>query len=398
MNLLYLSSLGGGLDTNVRVLSPALVERGHRVSVLYLHAPGAAMPRPNNGIEGCAVYHATTGGLHYYVHRALLRKASLPRLVRTFENTRTLEQVIAGVRDREGLDLVELPEGLATPMLKNNVPRVLRLHSLGWAWRKMLNEPAGIAYSIERLLEGSAMRRTAGISSPSVMLAELVDRECGLGGRQIEIIPYPIDTAQFAPASERAEPPLILYVGRVERRKGAATLLRAIPRVQSAYPNCQFVFAGQVNNDVKAEIAAVQSSRVQFLGPRPRDELVGYYQRAAIFAAPSLWDNSPNTVYEAMSCGSPVVASRVGGIPELVDDGVTGLLVPPGDSHSLADAICSLLANRERREQMGRRGREKAVDQFAIDKIVSRTLDFYRRVTQTHAVEAVSKPIVSLQH
>ncbi len=381
MRLLYVSSLGGGLDTNVRVLAPALVKQGHQVSVLYIHLPGDSMPRSQTTNEGYTVHHVTTGRLHYYLHRATVGQSSLPRVMRAYENARTLEHVVADIRRREGLDLVEVPEGLATPWLKNGVPRVVRLHSLGWTWRAMLNEPAPLSYSIERRMEGYALRRAAGLSSPCVMLADYVDAQCGLDRRHIEIIQYPIDTAQFAPGPERAEPPLIFFVGRVERRKGAATLLRAIPSILAAYPDCQFIFAGKVNDDVREELAAVQSPRVQFLGPRPRDELIGYYQRAAVFVAPSLWDNSPNTVYEAMSCGVPVVASRVGGIPELVDDGVTGLLVPPGDSQALGDALCGLLGNRARREQMGRHGREKAVAQFAVDKIAARTLDFYRRIT-----------------
>jgi starch synthase len=116
---------------------------------------------------------------------------------------------------------------------------------------------------------------------------------------------------------------------------------------------------------------------VKFLGVKPRGELVELYQQASVVAVPSVWDNSPNVIYEAMACGTPVVASRVGGIPELVDDGVTGLLVPPGDADALADAIVALLGDPARRAQMGEHARERAVEEYSVDKIVTRTVGFY---------------------
>jgi starch synthase len=185
---------------------------------------------------------------------------------------------------------------------------------------------------------------------------------------------------------------VILFVGRVEKRKGADVLMNAIPRVHEISPDARFIFIGQVCEDVKEEIEKI-TSFAEFLGVRPRDEIVPWYQRASILVAPSLWDNSPNIIYEAMACGTPVVASRVGGIPELVDDGVTGLLVSPGDADRLAEAIVVLLGAGERREAMGSRARERALTEYAVDKILARTLKFYTR--QTRTVENPSPEIKS---
>jgi glycosyltransferase involved in cell wall biosynthesis len=378
MNLLYLSSPGGGLDTNVRVLGSALANAGHQVSVLYIHLPGASAP-PIDGIAGCQVYHATIGNWHYYAQRATLGLTNLPRIVREFENALTLARVVSAINQREGLDLIELSEVFATPGLMGGVPYVIRLHSAAWTWRKMEQVPSSLSDSLEMRLEGYALRRASSISSPCAMLASYIRTTCRLGSRPIEIIPYPVDTRRFAPSAENSRLPLVLFVGRVEKRKGADVLMQAMPRVWEKYPECEFVFAGRVCDDCKADAAAMPP-RTKFLGMQPHGELIAWYQRAAIFAAPALWDNSPNTIYEAMACGTSVIASRVGGIPELVDEGVTGLLVPPSSPGELAEAIITLLGNDQKRERMGRRAREKVVEQYSLPRIMGRTLDFYGSV------------------
>lgn len=375
MNILYLSAQGGGLDTNVRVLAPALARAGNRVSVIYVHLTGQPVPRVDV-IEGCKVYQTTVGNWHYYARRATFGLTTLPRVVRELEHERALARIIADIRKRETLDLIELPEVFATRQVVGNVPYAIRLHSAAWTWRRMLQQPSGISDSIEIWMERHTLRRANGISSPSASLAEYIRAECGLGSRQIHIIPYPVDVALFAPTRERS--PLVLFVGRVEKRKGAHVLMRAIPKIWIKHPECEFVFIGRICDDVEAEVAGM-SPRVRFLGAHAQAELVRWYQQASVFVAPSLWDNSPNTIYEAMACGTPVVASLVGGIPELVDDGVTGLLVKPNDADLLAYAIISLLGDEVRREQMGRRAREKALEEYSVDRILEKTLRFYEQ-------------------
>jgi starch synthase len=200
----------------------------------------------------------------------------------------------------------------------------------------------------------------------------------------IHVIPYPVDTNQFCPGPKPLRP-VVLAVGRVEKRKGADTLLRALPRVAARFPDCDFVFAGRVSADM-IEMVRDAPQQAKFLGWLPREELVRWYQRATIVTAPSVWDNSPNTVYEAMSCSTPVIASRVGGIPELVDDGLTGLLTPPEDAEALAEAILTLLLDSARRDAMGRAGREKAMRQYAVSTVLHKTLSIYEQTLAGGAV------------
>lgn len=441
MNLLYLSVPGGGLDTNVRVLAPALARAGHRVSILYLHPARDVSPLDDPAIR---IHHARVGNAHYYLARLLRRRTRLPMLVRALETAWALRQSLKKIARAEPFDLVELPEGFGIARLLRDVPYAMRLHSSAWMCRVLFNEPGLPSDPWERSAETEMLRGACGISSPSAFVADYIRAACRVQ-RPLEIIPYPIDTTQFVPAPNQREAQTILFVGRIEKRKGADVLLRAIPLVHQKFPNCQFIFAGSnslslegrdedtrslslkgdssprssktlseangeaewggrasAQNELEYENTGQQSLRrrargegpgesrgeglgesrgegVRFLGTLPRSELPSWYQRASIFVAPSFWDNSPNTIYEAMACGAPVVATRVGGIPELVDDGETGLLVPPSDEHALAAALIALLGDPARRERMGKCAREKAVAKFALEKIAGATLDFYQR-------------------
>jgi glycosyltransferase involved in cell wall biosynthesis len=311
------------------------------------------------------------------VHRVTFGIGSLSLVVRSLEHARALGRAVADIHSREPIDLIETPEIFVSPGWVRDIPYVMRLHASGWMCRRMFGERAPLSDSIEVRLERYSLRNAAGVSAPSQSIANYIRQTCGVI-HAIEIIPYPIDTTHFAPCSERENPPYVLFVGRVEERKGAAELMDAMPRVWARHPDCEFVFIGRVSDELAAQIEGLDG-RAKFLGVRPLEDLVNWYQRAAIFVAPSFWDNSPNTIYEAMACGVPVVATRVGGIPELVDDGATGLLVPQHDSTALADAIISLLGDPTRRAQMGQRAREKVVAEYSVEKIAARTLEFYAR-------------------
>ncbi len=376
MHILYLSFPGGGLDTNVRVLSPELVKAGHRVSVLYIDSPGASRESySSNGANGYKVYHASSGAWHYYLSRVTLGLTRLPRLVRAVEEAQTLQRAVEEIQDQYPLDLIELPEIFVSPRWVHQVPYIVRLHASDWMLEQLFNEQRDLVRALSIRLESHSLRRACAISSPSAMLADFIRHSCQVK-QPITIIPYPVDTSKFVPGDERAKPPVILFVGRVEKRKGADVLMRAASRVWAEYPDCNFVFAGRVCDDIKEMTASIPPS-VQFLGVQSREQLVTLYQRAAILAVPSLWDNSPNTIYEAMACGTPVIASRVGGVPELVEDGGTGQLFPSNDSAALADAILSLLADPGLRERMGQRARDKAVALYSLDRIAGQTMEFY---------------------
>lgn len=377
MHILYLSAPGGGHETNVRVLAPWLIKAGHQVSILYLH-PASEQSANGQEQDGISIHYATYGNWHYYFNRATFGVTGLSLLMRSFEAARALTRKVREIHEKCPLDLVEFPE-VVLPAQTLAVPYVVRLHSQAWMWRKRCNESRPMSDSIETRLEGATLRRASAITAPSQAVAEDVRRECGLDDRPIHIIPYPVNTDEFKPVSRDCSRKSVLFVGRIEKRKGADVLLRAVPRVLAKHPDCEFLFVGQVSDEL-IEMVKNAPEGVRFLSFKRRHELVELYQQAGIAVAPSLWDNSPNVVYEAMACGTAVIATRVGGIPELVDDQLTGLLVQPGDEFALADALIAVLDDPARREQMGQRGHEKALARYATSSVASETLNLYRRV------------------
>lgn len=384
MHILYLSSPGGGLDTYVREIGRELSCQGHRVSVAYLHT------RTGKSIEsdhdaGIEVHHGEVRNLHYYVHLATFGTTSIPRAIRNVEYSLGLHRLLGRIIQDAKIDLIELPEMFVTPRYARGIPYVIRLHSSDWTWRLMLAEGEDLATRLEKKLECLALRGARGISSPSLALASFIGKTCKLPPSGIQVIPGPIDVERFKPAPRDGRENVVLFVGRVERRKGAHLLFEAIPQVKAVLPDCKFVFAGRLGDEFSS-LPALDAGSIRLLGSVPRDELISWYQRATILVAPSLWDNSPNTVCEAMACGTPVVASRVGGIPELVEDGETGVLVPPNDSDALAQAICRLLTNPGLREKMAARSREKAAVSFASRQIANVSLSFYQSLLERNTV------------
>mgnify|MGYP000117788872 CR=1 FL=1 len=372
MHILYLSVPGGGLETNVRVLAPALAQAGHQVSILYFDANVKQLESKNEA--GIVEYRAPHGQWHYYFHRATFGIGGLGRLAHAWEFGFDLTRVIHTIHARDPLDLVELPESFL-PRHRLPIPFVMRLHSSAWMCRRMFQEPIPRTDALEIRMEAQTLASAAVITSPSRAVADYIARTCRVT-RPTQIIPYPIDTEQFKPRGELKKAKMVLFVGRIEKRKGADALMRAIPNIVSRIPDAQFLFVGRMSDEL-ADLAAAMPPQVKFLGVKPRAELVALYQQASVIVIPSLWDNSPNVIYEAMACGVPVVASRVGGIPELVEDGVTGLLVPPRDVNALARAVGDLLDNTATRTNMSHRARERALSCFDVNLITRCTLDLY---------------------
>lgn len=377
MNILYLSFPQGGLDTSVMVLGKELVRQGHRVSVLYIDSSGKSvsfLKKP----EEFRVHHAGIGQIHYYLNKLIGSVSSLPKTVQTLEFSSAFQRAVREISQKEKIDLIEIPEIFVTSAKTGGIPYVVRLHSADWTWRLKLGEKKRFSDGWDQKLEALSLKEAAGISSPSQELKEIIGSECRVK-RPMEVIPYPVDLNQFKPTAEKIHPPTVLFVGRVEERKGADTLLDAAGAVLSKMPECRFVFIGSVSGEMRARVARAPK-QVSFLNTVSHDSLPEWYQKATIFAAPSRWDNSPNTIYEAMACGTPVIASRTGGIPELIEDNVTGLLVRPGHPEILAEAIASLLSDKARLEKMGREAHEKASRDYSAQIISEKTLTFYKQV------------------
>ena len=198
--------------------------------------------------------------------------------------------------------------------------------------------------------------------TPSRWLAEEAKKSGLLSEHQIEVIPYGIDTESFQPRERRlaremhgipSKAKTILFVAdsAAERRKGLRVLLEAL----SGLENSEDYFFVIIGRGVSKEGLGSRFKMIDFLDDEAALSYV--YSAADLFVIPSLQDNLPNTTIEALACGIPTIGSNVGGIPEVIRDGRTGLLVPPSDPTALRQAIVSLLAKPERRVSMAEQSR-----------------------------------------
>ena len=284
--------------------------------------------------------------------------------------------------------------------LLSGAPHVVTVHSLE-PLRPWKAEQLGGGYALSSWCERTALESAAAVIAVSEgMRADLLGCYPAVPADRVRVIRNGIDTREYAPDSgtdvlERygADPgrPLVVFVGRVTRQKGLPVLLRAAARLD---PGTQLMLcAGQPDT---AELAAEVTGLVQDLldtrsgviwlsGMLARREVIQLLSHATAFVCPSLYEPLGIVNLEAMACGTAVVASRVGGIPEVVADGETGLLVPPGDPVALADAVNALVRDQALAAAMGQRGRERAVAEFDWAGIARQTVRLYEELTGSSA-------------
>jgi glycosyltransferase involved in cell wall biosynthesis len=201
-----------------------------------------------------------------------------------------------------------------------------------------------------------------------------LEKRIGIPSDKIVVIPPAIDPTRFRPL-EHPTPDrrIILNVARLDRKKGHDILLKAclcLKNLKMPF-ECNIIGDGPERSNLLRLIGSLGlDSHVHLLGAKTNAEVLPYYQEASVFVMPSLLEALGVAAMEAMACKVPVVASRVGGVPELVEDGRTGFLVEVGHHEEFARKMALLLENTELRGRMGREARSKIVESFDINEQV----------------------------
>lgn len=311
-----------------------------------------------------------------------------------------VKRALDGILAHERIDVAEAPEfhaqALIGAMSRRNFPWVIKLHTPAYLCRH-LNGTTPAAGATDRFLSEQAERTLACaanlITSPSRCLAEDVSRSWRLPAERVRVVPNPIDETVFRPTDEgtrRGE--WVLFVGRLERRKGVEVLADAFAAARRDVPRARIRFVGNDHpsgpggGSMKAHLiqrfsaSGIPTDAFTFSGSLSRDLLPAVYRNAAVCVIPSLYENFPYTCLEAMASGCAVIASRTGGIPEIVSDGVDGLLVPPADPRALGQALTRVLGDEGLRHDLGRAARKTVCARFSRHAVSCRTADLYRRL------------------
>jgi len=276
------------------------------------------------------------------------------------------------------------PDVVATKAVGSRVPVVLTNHT-SWFLKKAANPRTR-----RRLRwELSHVQKVIGPSE------ELVQRtiDIGVPAERVVYIPNGVDPDRFSPTvsgeAVRAEYGfnrnhlLVLSPRRMAPKNGVIYLARAVAAVASAIPGVRFLFVGdgpEKEHVVRVLNETGGNSYARLVGSVPNHEMPAYFAAADVVVLPSLIEATSIAGLEAMASGKPLVGTRVGGIPAIIEDQVTGLLVEPASPPALADALVALLRDGARRRAMGQAARTRVLQEFSWTVIARRTIAVYESV------------------
>ena len=358
-----------GLGNFTQTLAHALVRRGHRVTVVGLYPPERAGVEDDAGVRVVRLAHSRVPRTGLFVNGARVRAA-----LRT-------------IHAETPIDVIEGPEWSLT-MLPARTParKVIRMHGGHHFFATTLGRRPR---RWDGWWERRSFRRADHLCAVSRFVAETTRQLLGLGGAEIDVIPNPVDVSRFAPSSRPEEEETIVFVGTVCEKKGVRQLVEAMPLGLERRPAARLRIVGPDWIDpasgasyiegLRRAIPATAAPHIELAGGVPNAELPRILGAAAVAVYPSHMEALPVAWLEAMAMGKAVVASRTGPGPEVIEDGVSGLLCDPHDPRSIADAIVRLLDDPGLRRRLGAAARARAERHFSTDVAVERNERFYRR-------------------
>jgi glycosyltransferase involved in cell wall biosynthesis len=384
---------GGGIGTYAYNLARGLTELGHRVHVIVRGWGNETVHK----VGDARVYHVSIAepswrrGTYFFNARFGETREILLWNLR-------VGQVVRHINAVEPLDVIESPEyhaqGLLAALRHRHIPMVVKLHTPAYLLSRVTGASAGWSRwdtLLSEHLEYRLVRRAWAVTSPSRKMAEDAARQWSLDASAIHVIPNMIDDDLFRPTNATiVGNRTLLYVGQVVRHKGVATLVEALPAILDAFPGIRVRLVGKVDpsepgtSSMSAQLrqrlreVGISEEVVEFVGPVDRTALPHLYRHAAVCVIPSLWESFGYSCLEAMACGCAVVASAVGGLPEIVTDEADGLLVPPDHPEALAAAVIRLLSDPLLRRRLGARARATVRNRFSLGAISAETARLYR--------------------
>jgi glycosyltransferase involved in cell wall biosynthesis len=295
---------------------------------------------------------------------------------------------VRNINRQQPIDIVEAPEGRGDGFFVSYMPGrpklVTRLHTARIFIDRFNGVSAKQGGYREYWLEKRSISRANLVTAPSKAVIDLTRTWLPLLERTTLIVPNPIDQGSFVPPT-LSRKDTVLFAGRLERNKGAETMKDAIPVLLNKFPSLEFRFVGSDGRDrdgqnwrrkIVDSLDSTHRTKVRF-EEMTREDLVQAYQEAAVCILPSTWENFSYTLLEAMACGTPVIACNSGGSPELIENGVSGFLIPVNDSTALVSRVAELLTQPSLRKAMGDNARRRIEESFSVERILPKMIAAY---------------------
>ena len=358
-----------------------LVEMGHEIFIMTIQRPN--MPKFET-MDGITVYRFPS----YTISKIGYEIPHFPKLT----------QIIKKVCNEHKLDVLEFDKidfltSIPALYIKKKIsnPIIITVNGLpGISWFSGNRIVDGVGYVYTNLIGKRIIKAGDGVR---LLHSSLYDNllKFGVDGERMKTIHRGVDTTVFHPYYDgydvRKELGIeekdffILFVGRLIKMKGIEYLIRALKDLISQYGNLKLVIVGDGNaREDNERMASSIRENVIFAGYR--NDVYRFMCAADIVVLPSLCEGCPNVVLEAMACGTPVIASRVGAVPDIIENDETGIIVEPKDVEGLKKALVRLMENRELAKKMGERGRERVEKEFTWDAVCKKLEKFYGEVVR----------------
>jgi glycosyltransferase involved in cell wall biosynthesis len=369
----YPPGIHGGVGSLTQTLARRVVATGHRATVIgtYRSDEVGEVDEVDEGVR-------------------VIRLASRGRVpgLRAVTDQRRLWQRLGQVQASDPIDVLEGPEpSLWAAPRRLGFPTIVRMNG----GHRFFAEAEGRSTALRRSwVEARSVRRADDLVAVSDHTARRTSALLGLDGRPITVIPNPVDVQAFRPGSRPVVAGLVVFVGTVCEKKGVRQLVDSFPAVVARVPHARLLVVGRDQADpatgrsftarLQASIPPELAERFVFAGPVAHDRVAELVAQAEVCALPSHMEALPVAWIEVLAAGKALVASSAGPGPEVVEHGVSGLLVDPLDPGAIADALVAVLTDPDRRDRLGAAARQRAVDRFSIDELVQVNLDHYDRV------------------
>lgn len=361
----------GGIGTFTHTLAEGAVAAGHQVTVIGIYPP-----------EALTLDRATDEIINGVRVIRLLPSQHLSARTRLIWERIRLTRALAHYHRRQPFDILEYPSSFGwtafgTP---RQVPTIVRLHGgrlfydheLGrQRWRTMAwLEKRGILRADYRI-------------AVSHYVGQQIAMRCHLPADAYQVIYNSVDSAFFSPGNlTDVEPGLIVFINRIVPQKGATELVQAMNHAAKSHPQARLAMVGRVENDYREYLTGLLEpqfrERVQFIGHLPREAaMLNTLHRAQVCVYPSHSEALGIAPLEAMACAKPTIFTRYGAGPEVIEDGISGLLCDPFNPDDLAHKIQAILDNPKLADALGRNARQRILQHFDQGQIIAQNLAFY---------------------
>jgi glycosyltransferase involved in cell wall biosynthesis len=375
---------GGGAGFATSRIAASLVEKGIQAEILT-----SRINREDDGglVQGVPVHRVSSWRVD--IHDCGLRGAY------TYVLAAALKRRKLHARRHYDLEhyFFSLPTGLLSLLpIGEHVPYIVSLRGSDVPGYDPFNAKLEKLHSLMKPVTRRIWRHASKVVALSDALAETARKTAP--DVDIEVISNGIDSEQFFPPEARTpeSPVRLITVARLLKRKGIHNILEACAIPSRLPVQLQIIGTGPFEARLREMVDELNlSDCVQFLGFVPNEELPAYYRNADIFVLPSAIESFGLVFAEAMSCGLPIVATRVGGIPETVRDGIDGLLCAPDDPMALRENIVRLMSDFEIRKDMSKSQRRRVLKHYLWRHIAERYADLYRSALDSSGRRPVSK-------